>query len=109
MSLTIDQIKAKLPAQFGPVVDQYGAAFLKMTADEIWAWLTLALNGKADEAYRAVLAKLPNADLLAEWGKINDQWQAQNAANAASIAWQKEALYAILKVLVAIAIAAAGF
>ena len=109
MTLTLEQIKIKLPPEFSPVIDQFGPALLAMTIDELWNWIALALNGRADDAYRAVLAKMPNAGLLAEWNAVNAEWAAANQANAAAIAWQKEALMAVLKVCLAIALACLGF
>jgi hypothetical protein len=108
-TLTLADIKAKLPAAWGPIIDQYGPAFLAMTEDEIWAWLTRALQGDMYDSYMTVLAKLPNADLLTAWEKNATDWQAQNVANAASISWQKDALTAILRVLVVMATAIVGF
>ncbi len=106
--MTLDEIKAKLPAQWKPVVDQYGPAFVAMTAEEVWAWLILASKGDVYAAHSAVLQKLPNTELLGQWDQANADWQAANEKNAARIAWQRDALMAVLKVLVAIAAASVG-
>lgn len=104
--MTLAELKAKLPADWQPVVDQYGPAFLAMTAEEVWAWLTLASQGDVYAAHKAVLEKLPASALLAQWDAVNAQWKAANAENAARMQWQRDALMAILKVLVFIAAAA---
>lgn len=103
--MTLDEIIAKLPAEWKPVAVQYGPAFLAMTAQDVWDWLALASTGDAYAAHKKVLEKLPNADLLGEWSSLEADWKTANAANAARIAWQRDAVYAILRVLVAIAAA----
>ena len=101
--MTLDELKAKLPAEWRPIVEQYGPAFLKMTAEEIWAWIDLAAMGRADAAHAALLGRMDNGELLDEWAVVNTQWRDANSRNAAMVAWQRDALYAILKVLVGIA------
>jgi len=101
--MTLDELRAKVPAQWQPVVDQYGPAFIAMTSAEIWAWIELALKGDAYATYKAVLEKLPASDLAAEWENLNAAWKEANTANAASMEWQRSAMAAILKVLVTIA------
>jgi hypothetical protein len=104
----MDELKSQVPAEWQPIVEQFGPAFLKMTAQELWAWILLAAKGDGEAAYRAVLEKLPNADLVAQWGDVSDAWHTANVANAERIQWQKDAAQAILKVLVGIALAAVG-
>lgn len=106
--MTIDEIKSKLPVEWSPVIDQYGPAFVAMTADEIWAWLMLAAKGDAYAAHKAVIEKLPNAELLNQWTSTNAEWQTANTKNASRIAWQRDALFAVMKVLVAMAGVAVG-
>lgn len=106
--MTLDELKSQVPSEWQPVVEQFGPAFLKMTANELWAWIMLAAKGDAEAAYRAVLAKLPNADLVAQWGDLSAAWKTANDANAERIQWQRDAAQAVLKVLVGIALAAVG-
>ena len=107
--MDLAELKAKLPPEWQAIVDQYGPAFLEMTSEEIWAWLNRALKGDMYESYKSVLEKLPNSDLLDSWESISADWQDANLANASSIAWQKDALNAILRVLVVMATAVVGF
>lgn len=107
--MTLDELQAKLPAQFKPWATAYGPVFLAMGADEIKAWIERILKGDIEGAYRQVLTPQSNPELLAEWDGLNAEWMEANVANAAKIAAQKEALTAIVKILLAIALAAAGF
>jgi hypothetical protein len=107
--MTLEELRLKVPVEWQPIVDQYGPALLAMTTEEIWAWLTRALQGDMYGSYKAILTKLPNADLLNAWQNNDRDWEAQNGTNAASIAWQKDALTAILRVLVVMATAVVGF
>ncbi|KPK82786.1 MAG: hypothetical protein AMJ81_09245 [Phycisphaerae bacterium SM23_33] len=106
--MTLDELLEKVPEKWRPVAAEYGPALLAMTAEELWAWIHLLLNGKEDQAYQALLAKLDNPDLLAEWTRLNDCWQAANQANAERVALQKKALFALLQVLLTVALATVG-
>lgn len=108
MKITLGELRARVPEEWQVYVAQYGPAFLAMTAEEIKAWLDLVIAGDVFKAYGDVLAKLPNADLLAEWGKLNTDWQTANAVNKARADLAKQALVGVMKVLVAIALAAVG-
>jgi hypothetical protein len=107
----IADITAKVVASVGktqaaalaPIIAQYGPVFAKMTADEIWSWIATAVRGDAFKAYSALITKLDNQALVDEWSNINTKWQALNTANAASVAWQRDAINALLKALVTIA------
>lgn len=105
----IANVKSKLgEAQAGaltPVIQQYGPAFVAMSAAEVWAFIALAVKGDPYKTYQAILAKLPDNALNDEWTKLNANWATANATNAASVAWQRDALGALLKALVGIAAA----
>ena len=106
--MTLDELLDKVPEEFRPVVAEYGPALLKMSAEELWAWIDLLARGDCDEAYRAVLAQMEGADLLAEWAKINGRWQDANKANADRLDLQRRALLAVLQVLLTAALAMVG-
>jgi len=91
--------------ELAPVIAQYGPAFAKMTSAEIWAWIDMAATkGDAYKSYSAIIAKLPNQELVNEWAAINQKMQTANLQNAEAIAWQRAAIEALLKALVAIAV-----
>ncbi|MCL2645601.1 MAG: hypothetical protein FWD61_01185 [Phycisphaerales bacterium] len=107
LETVIAQVTAKLgktqAAALAPVIAQYGPAFVAMTAADIWAWIELASKGDPYESYAAIVAKLPNQELANEWASINAKMQTANVQNAAAVAWQRDAIGALLKALVAIA------
>jgi len=106
--MTLDELKTKVPASYQPWVESYGPAFLAMTATEIKAWIELLIRGDALEAYKQVLSKMTNTDLLAEWDKRNAAWQTANDANAARLEMQRAAAVAACKILLGIALAVVG-
>jgi len=106
--MTLDELKAKLPVQLQPWVDQYGPVFLAMSGAELKAWVERVLMGDMEAAYRDVVSKLDNAGLLSAWDTVNAAWKEANVANAAKIAVQKEALVTIVRIMLAIALAAVG-
>ena len=106
--MTLDELLARVPEPWRPVAAKYGPAIVKMTADEFAAWIDLLLRGRTYEAWEAVLKGLGNADLLAAWQEVGSKWDEANARNAARLALQREACMAVLKVLLAAALAAAG-
>jgi len=108
-TLTLDKLLAATPDMFKPIVMQYGPGLVAMTAQEFADWLTMLIMGNNGAAWRALLAKLPNADLMAAWDSQNIKWDAADAKNADNIALQKSAVLAVLKVLLGVALAGLGF
>ena len=106
--MTIDQLIAGAPEQVRPIVAEYGPAIIKMTAEEFAAWVKLLLMGKTDEAWANVLSKLDNADLLAAWDRVGEKWDVANARNAARLQLQRDAGFAVLRILLAAALASVG-
>jgi len=106
--MTLEELKAQIPSEFVPWAETYGPAFLAMTAEEVKAWIELLAMGDVMKAYKEVLEKLPNAELLSAWTTINAEWQSANEKNAARIELQKEAAIKILGILLTIAAAAVG-
>ena len=107
--IKLEDLLAKTPEMFKPLVMQYGPALVAMTDQRCCEWMVLATEGNDAQAWRAVLAKMPNADLIAEWDKINAKWDEANAKNADRVALQKSAVLAVLKVLLGVALMAVGF
>jgi len=86
-----------------PLILQYGPAFAAMSVAEVWSWIDLAARGDPYKSYAAIVAKLPNQQLAGEWTSINQKMQTANVQNAVNVAWQRDAVCALLKGLVAIA------
>ena len=106
--MTLDDLLAKTPEQFRPLVAQYGPALVAMTADEFCAWLDLLINGKTAQAWKTIVSRLDNASLMAAWESVNEKWADANRDNAAKLKLQRDAVLAVLKVLLAVALAGAG-
>ena len=106
--MNLDELLAKVPDPLKPIAKEYGPALLKMTADEIWAWITLLIQGKTDEAYKVVLAKMDSQDLSAEWAKLNAEWATANAENAARINLAQRAALATVQAIFVIVLAMVG-
>ena len=106
--MTLEELTAKVPEPWRPVVARYGPALLAMSAEELWAWVELLLAGRDDQAYRAVLARMEGADLLAEWDRLAGQWQSANEANARRRDTQARAVTAVLHVLLTAALSMVG-
>ena len=108
VKITLDGLLAKTPDLLKPVVEKYGPGLVAMTAQEFCDWLDLMLNGDTSAAWAALLKKMPNAALLEAWTTKAAEWDAANERNAARVSLQKEATLAVLKVLLAGALAWVG-
>ena len=106
--MTLDQLLEKTPEEFRPVVQKYGPALVAMTAQEFCDWLELLILGHDDRAWRTLLEKADNPGLLAAWETTAANWDTANAANKRRTELQKEATLAVLKVLLASALAWVG-
>ena len=106
--ITIDELLARLPESVRPVAAEYGPALLAMTAEELWAWVRLLVEGNTKAAMDAVYAKLPNQELLAEAAKNLDAWDKANLHYANRLAVQREAALAVLRVLLMAALSMVG-
>ena len=106
--MTIEELKAKVPEKLRPWADEYGPALLAMSGEEFRAWLDRLVRGDIEAAYRDLLSKMDNPSLLDEWTKLNAEWQGQNVRNAERLSLQQNALAALLKILLAIALAGVG-
>jgi hypothetical protein len=106
--VTLDQLLEKVPPELRPVAAKYGPALVAMTAEQFAAWLDLLIRGKTYAAWQEVMARLDDAGLLAEWQDVGTAWDTANAANAERLAFQRQAALAVLKVLLAGALAMVG-
>ena len=106
--MNIDDLLAKTPESLRPVVARYGPALAAMTAEEFCDWLELLILGRDDEAWRKLLEKSDNLGLLEAWKTVAAKWDEANAVNARRVALQKEAMLAVLKILLAGSLAWVG-
>ena len=106
--MTTDELKAKVPEKLRPWVDSYGPALLAMSGEELKAWLDRLVRGDLEAAYTSILARMENSELMDEWTGLESQWKSANETNAQKLDLQRSALAALMKVLLAIALAGVG-
>jgi thioredoxin-like negative regulator of GroEL len=104
----VEKLLERVPEQLRPWARQYAPAFAQMGVDAVMAWIELLIKGDVTTAYAQVVAAMPNADHASEWQKVLDEWDTANKGNAQAMALQREAASALLRVLLAIALAAVG-
>ena len=106
--MTLDELLEKVPAELRPVAAKYGAALVRMTAEEFCAWLELLIMGRDRQAWDALLQKLGDSELLAAWQQVGAKWDEANTRNAERLRIQREAAMVVLKVLLVASLAAVG-
>lgn len=106
--MNVEELLEKVPENLRPVVAKYGPVLVKMTADELWAWIELIINGKTQEAIDRVMGAADNEELLDVGADLSNRWAAADKANASKLALQKQAALAILQVLLGVALAMVG-
>ena len=106
--MTLDELMDKVPEPWRPVVKQYGPALLSMGVEELWNWIDMAAQGNIELAYKSLLRRLDNSDLLKQWKATNDAWKAANKRNTLALAVQQEALAAILRASLSAALILVG-
>ena len=92
--------------QWSAVITEYTPAFFAMADNEILGWIGQIAKGQTDSAYRAILGKLPNADLLSEEDKVNAVFAAENRTSAANAATIQRAVSGVLSILLQMGLAA---
>lgn len=106
--MTLEELKAKVPAPFQGFVATYGPVVLTWAAADFEAWLQLLIKGDIYAAYSQVLKGMNNQQSVDEWANINEQWKNANADNAARASLAKAALVELLKIILGIAALAVG-
>ena len=104
--MTLDELKGKVPVELLPWVDAYGGAILSMTASDAKRFIELLIAGDFENAFKAVLEKLPDGELLVEAQRVTAKWREANKENAEAVALQKRALVSLLSVLLSVLLAA---
>jgi len=106
--MNLQDLIDKTPAEFKPIVAEYGPALIAMSAAEFAAWVDLLIRGNPFAAWEAVCAKLDQPALLAAWQDMGDKWDAGDIGNADRMDLQRSAALGVMKVLLAVALAAVG-
>ena len=98
----IQQIIDKLPAELQTYGSHYAALLLTFQTDEISAMLDELIGGDVSLAYRVLVSKMTDTQLLSELDTINAALMEQNSQSEA----EGEYLKGFLKVAIAIGLAA---
>lgn len=106
--MTLSEMLDSVPEPFRPIVERYGPALIKMTGQEFCAWLELLALGRTFEAWQSLVEKLDDPGLVESWRQLTDKWDQANARNAERLALQRQAAIALLRVLLAAALATVG-
>ena len=106
--MNLDELRDQMKEEFKPWVDEFGPALLKMTADEIKAFILLAFKGDVGGAFAIVLSRMDNAELLAAGQSLHVEWQAANVANKQKLELQRKAGEVAVTILLTILLAAVG-
>ena len=104
----LQQMLAKVPEALRPAVAKYGPALAAMTVEELWAWIDLLIKGQTRAAWERVAQGLGFEETLVALDESNANLAKLNAANAASLTLQREAILAVLRVLLGAALAMVG-
>jgi len=107
--MTIIELKAKLPASLQSWANIYGEDILAMSGEEIRNLIILLAVGNEFGAYNLLCEKMPGLAAVAEAQAITAELEAANKGNADSIALQRAAGTALLRVFLVLALAVAGF
>jgi len=106
--MTLEELIAKTPDDWKPIVREYAPLLLGWTQAEAWAFISDLANHRTDEAWRKLLGDMTPTDLIAEGGDILDAWDALNKKNAANMKTQRAAAMAIMQVLLGASLALVG-
>jgi len=106
--MTLDELLAKTPEPWRPIVTRYGPILLEWSTAEIWAWIEDIVKGRSAEAWQKVMGNLDNAALLTEGEALVTDWDTANAANKARMTMMRTAMMAVLQVLLGVALALVG-
>jgi len=79
-----------------------------MTVEELWAWIDLLVKGQTRAAWERVAGNLGFEETITALDESNVHLANLNAANASRLALQREAILAVLRVLLGAALALVG-
>jgi len=99
-TMTLEELLLKVPKEYRPVIRDYGPALLKMIAEQnVWPWVDKLIVGDLAGAYAELIAASSNPTTFNEAAKLKTDWQVLNAKNKAGVALQRQAVEAILRIV----------
>jgi len=102
--MTLSELLNGLPEDYRPIAIQYAPAMLRMTGDEVIAWVQ---NMVGDElrAYKSIVDKMTPEELGPEMSDLAAQFRIDTAAARAHAALVLNVLKAVLSVILGAALA----
>lgn len=104
--LSLDDLLPYIPEELRPLALQYAPILVAMGQEELWAWVKRLVNGDYEAAYRTLLERMDNPDVLAEGERQVNAWKDANTREAERRDFFKSVALDALKVLLAILAAA---
>ena len=109
VTLTLAELKSRLPSAMSPWVEEYGPQMLTFTAEAIKDFIERLIAGDVAEVYAEIRSKMSNDDAAADRKRLKMQFVLLNKTNAAKMKWQREAADAMGRILLTLLLAIAGF
>ena len=109
LTLSLADLKAKLPAAMAPWVEEYGPEMLTFTAEAIKDFIERLIAGDVAEVYAEIRSDMTNDETAADRKRLRIEFVLLNKTNAAKMKWQREAADAMGRVLLTLLLAIAGF
>ena len=104
--LPAEAILDRIPPVLRPFAAAYVPVLLAMTQAELTAWIQYAVYGHADQAWSALVAGLGQDTVADAWSRINARWAAANTRNAGDVETGRQAIAALVNILLAALLAA---
>ena len=104
--LPAEAILDRIPAALRPFAAAYVPALLTMTQAELTGWIQYAVYGDTTPAWSALVAGLGQATVTDAWTRLNQRWAAANTRNAGDVETGRQAIAALVNILLAALVAA---
>lgn len=102
------RVGEQVPEAIRPWLAHYGPALARMSWAQLRDWIELVIAGRDAEAWAAVLERMDDDELPAQWAAMEAEWSAANQRQSQRRALSLEAVRAALRVLLTIAMAMIG-
>lgn len=104
----LDDIIGKLPDEYKPIAEKYVTVLLNMSLDEITAFLTALVNAGWEDAYKQIVGKMTNTELIKELNNLNNALATLNIAGLEKKKVYQQLMLSILTATLYVARAAVG-
>ena len=109
ITLTLTDLKSRLPSAMAPWVENYGPQMLMFTAEAVKDFIERLIIGDVAGVYAEIRSGMTNDDAAADRRRLKMELVLLNKTNAAKMKWQREAADAMGRILLTLLLAIAGF